>query len=123
MIDYEYYSEVYYGEKLEDGKTFKRLARKAEQLVNQRTYGKSRSAVDIDVQDMIKFTICELVDNFYEVDELGGVSSERTGDYQVSFSEKGVERLLVSQNKIIRDNLSSTGLLPTNSIFKSLGRW
>lgn len=123
MIDYEYYSEVYYGEKLEDGKTFKRLARKAEQLVDRRTYGEYRRVIDVDVQDMIKLTICELIDNFYEIDELGGVSSERTGDYQVSFSEKGVERLLVSQNKIIRDNLSNTGLLPTNSIFKSVGRW
>lgn len=119
MIDYEYYSEVYYGEKLEDGKAFKRLARKAEQLVSQRTYGKSRSVVDVDVEDMIKLTICELIDNFHEVEKFNNLSSKSLGDYSVSYDTSREDILISEQSKIIRDNLSGTGLITTNSIFNS----
>lgn len=119
MIDYEYYSEVYYGEKLEDGKTFKRLARKAEQLVDRRTYGKYRRVIDVDVQDMIKLTICELIDNFYELDKFNNLSSKSLGDYSVSYDTSREDILMSEQSKIIRENLSGTGLLPTNSIFNS----
>lgn len=119
MIDYEYYSEVYYGEKLEDGKAFKRLARKAEQLVDRRTYGAYRRVIDVDIQDMIKLTICELIDNFHEIDKFNNLSSKSLGDYSVSYDTSREDILISEQSKIIRENLSGTGLLPTNSIFNS----
>lgn len=119
MIDYEYYSEVYYGEKLEDGKAFKRLARKAEQLVDRRTYGAYRHVIDVDIQDMIKLTICELIDNFHEIDKFNNLSSKSLGDYSVSYDTSREDILISEQSKIIRENLSGTGLLPTNSIFNS----
>ena len=63
MVDYKYYRDVYFGEQVEDGNKFNRLEAKAERIVAQYTFGRSENLKDEEMIELVKVTICELIDN------------------------------------------------------------
>ncbi|HHT97314.1 MAG TPA: hypothetical protein GXZ90_05415 [Clostridiales bacterium] len=63
MVDYKYYRDVYFGEQVEDGNKFNRLEAKAERIVAQHTFGRSEKLKDEKMLELVKITICELIDN------------------------------------------------------------
>jgi len=63
VVDYKYYRDVYFGEQVEDGNKFNRLEAKAERIVAQHTFGRSEKLKDEKMLELVKITICELIDN------------------------------------------------------------
>lgn len=86
MVDYKYYRDVYFGEQVEDGNKFNRLEAKAERIVAHHTFGRSEKLKDEKMLELVKITICELIDN------LDSPSGE-------------------PDNLIVRRNLLNTGLM------------
>ena len=118
MINYSFYSEVYFGDKVSDDKQFNRLAGKAERLVAQKINVHVEDIIDENIIDMIKFTVCELIDYFKSSEVSDGVSSKSLGDYSVSFKDYSYGS---TELDIINNNLSSTGLLMKRRVIP-LGR-
>jgi len=86
VVDYKYYRDVYFGEQVEDGNKFNRLEAKAERIVSYHTFGRSEKLKDEEMLELVKITICELIDN------LDSPSGE-------------------PDNLIVRRNLLNTGLM------------
>lgn len=114
MIDYEYYSNVYYGDKVSDGRDFNRFAGKAERTIANTVNADINEITDRDVIDMIKFTICELIDYYHDYDLSGDVKSESLGDFSITYA--GTQ----SVNSIIHNGLIGTGLITTPK-YRALG--
>lgn len=114
FTDYEYYLNEYCGDKAEDIYEFKRKVRDAEQKVRRFTLGRVDHITDEDLMDRVKYTVCKLIDYSFNVDESnaqGMISSEKIGDYSVSYSKVDSQETANKEYSIIYENLIDTGLL------------
>jgi len=109
MVDYNFYKEVYNGIRVDNQSQFNRLARKASNLVNLHTFNRAKSVEDEETKELIKFTICELVDNCADIESVGNVTSESVGEHSVSY--RNVKEINSSNYEIIYNNLIYTGLM------------
>lgn len=110
MIDYNYYSTVYKGKLSEQ--EFTEFSRRATKLVEYYTFGRIKTINDIHLMSEVKLTICEIIDSYNDDDGVirkPGVKSYTEGKQSVTFSDK--DELLSYQKRIIRENLTNTGLL------------
>ena len=116
MVDYEFYSTVYYGDKLEDDNEFKRLAMDAELTVDHFTFGRLSGEIPYimtpEVERLVKLTICKVMDSQFDYDNRDRVKSISSGPYSKTY-EDGLddEKLASVQEDVVRKYLSKTGLL------------
>lgn len=108
MVDYEFYISSYYGDKFKDDNQFKRVADKAESVVNGYTFGRHKEVVDEELLIAVKKTICEVMDNVKEYESLGMVSSESQGSRSISYSDNSNYDEVYSE--VIYRRLGDTGL-------------
>lgn len=109
MVDYDFYKGVYNGIKVNNQSQFDRLARKASNLVNRHTFNRAKSVEDEEIKEIVKFTICELVDNYIDIEDMGNVTSESVGEHSVSYRD--AKEINLSNYEIIYNNLVHTGLM------------
>lgn len=117
-MDYEYYKNEYGGSKV-DEVDFNLLNLDAKMEVNYWTLGRSNKvlsgelSVDDDVVNLVKLTICQLMDKKAELSEHGGghIKSESVGEYSVTFNDSNEAGVSDATYSIIRRNLSHTGLM------------
>lgn len=117
-MDYGYYSKTYGGSKVR-GDEFTLASLDAKMEVNYWTLGRSNKVlsgeltVDDDVVDLVKLTICQLIDKKAELSEHGGghIKSESVGEYSVTFNDSSDAEVSDATYSIIRRNLSHTGLM------------
>lgn len=116
MVDYEFYSTVYYGDKLEDNNEFKRLAMDAELTVDHFSFGRLSGEIPYEitpeVEKLVKLTICKLMDYQFDYDNRDKVKSISSGPYSKTYEDgPNEEELSNFQEDIVRRNLSKTELL------------
>lgn len=119
MVDYSYYTGIYYGDKVENEVEFTKLARKAESQLNTLTFGRYNKIDELPrgdkekLKELVKLTICEVVDLYYSLEDSDGILSKSLADssvtYDTSTRNKASVDLLVKS--VIFDNLSNTGLM------------
>lgn len=112
--DYEYYINNYEGN-LIPSKQFNKYAIIASQYIRANTY--SNINENAEIIDEVKMCMCEIAENQYKDDLLTedntGISSEKVGDYSVSYESKE-NRLATIKNQnrnCLRLWLGNTGLL------------
>lgn len=104
-VDYNYYSNVYQGKVPED--KFNQLEIKASGILNYYTFNRIK-----EVDENIKLTICELIDNLYDIEKADtkGVESEKVGTYSVTYSKEAIKDLKREQKGIILKYLGHSNL-------------
>lgn len=116
MVDYGFYATVYYGDKLEDGNEFKRLSRKAYDLVNNLSFGRIAQggyAVDEELEIAVKLTICEVIDHLKtsDITKNNIIRSEQVDDVSVTFIEHKEDESNSTVKSIVFNRLGHTNLL------------
>lgn len=106
-VDYAYYTAHFEGKLIPENE-FHSLARENSRLLDQYTLGKIT-----EVTDLIKNTVCELCEEEYFSIHDQQITSESVGSGGVSVSYSSVKTadVEISKDRIIRRNLSGTGLL------------
>lgn len=111
MVGYGYYNGVYGGQKIQDPVTFRRLEMKAKLLLNGETFGRIKDLKDEKVIEIVKFTICELVDAYVDAETVGHIGSKSLGDSSISYTSNSIQDINSKLSNIIESNLQDTGLL------------
>lgn len=109
MVNYDYYSNVYYGNIVDNHKDFNRLARRASNLVDKHTFNRALIETDKDLIEDIKLTICEVIDTLFQYDEIKNVSQKTNDKWSISYNND--RDLNKSVREIVRNNLLHSGLL------------
>lgn len=111
-VNYEFYTEVYYGEAISDINLFKKLSRAARSLVNEHTLGRIDGELDSKDEELVKIAICELIEFNYNKSLAPSYVSQTVGPHSITLDKKLTEReSLLEQVNIIRRNLYNTDLL------------
>lgn len=120
MVDYSYYTGIYYGDKVENEVEFTKLARKAESQLNTLTFGRynkidelPRGEVDKEnLKELLRITLCEVVDLYASSYNNDGISSKSIADISISYESKDKDFLSLQSEirNLIQNNLSRTGL-------------
>ena len=111
--DYAYYTETYKGAVI-DTASFDYYARASSQVIRRFTFGNINESA---VPDEVKMCCCELAEHLFivekQIKEAGGKTSEKVGEYSVSY-EKLVDVRAngdLQSYQIIQNWLAMTGLL------------
>lgn len=111
MIDYEYYQTIYGKSNVKDRLEFNRLLLTSKVLLNNHTFGRYNKVEDEDVKDMVKLTLCQLIDLSSSVESEGNIKSESIDDLSYTYNLTDANYLRDRQLEIIENNLANTGLL------------
>lgn len=105
-VDFNFYQQTYKG-KVPEG-DFTRLEIQASSLIDYYTFNRIT-----EVDNKVKFTVCELIDNLQELENLEGkgIDSEKVGSYAVTYSKVQEKELKQEQKNIIVKYLGHTGLM------------
>lgn len=111
-VDYEYYKTTYKGDLVPSDK-FDFYCRKATQYVKINTFNRID---ENNVQEEVKMCVCELCEIVYKVENTTrtyGITSEKVGEYSVSYeSSQNIKASQeVDMGKTLRLWLADTGLL------------
>lgn len=123
MIDYNYYKTIHLGDKVDNESTFNKLLAKSKRTLNLYTMDRVKRVTDEEILELIRVTLCELVDIQSDIDRLesmGDVKSMSQGKRSVSYftpGELGIDNVKSKQYGVIRENLLLTGLL-TRSVMR-----
>lgn len=118
-IDFTYYTETYKGSTIPEA-AFSRFAMKAENKVDLMTF--NRIDTEADYMERVRMCCCEIADSLYSIDvsentqsagSSGIVSSERVGDYSVSYVDVATTNSMnaIKIKSIATEWLGLTGLL------------
>ena len=102
IIDFEYYKNNFLGTLIELEK-FYYIEKKAEKYVESMLLGKKS-----DISE-VKDAVCAVCELIYNEEKRGGIKSENTDGYSVTFSETEIFKEKVYD--VIRIYLANTGLL------------
>lgn len=106
-VEYDFYTNTYGGKV--SSVDFPRLEIQASTLIDYYTFNRVK-----EVNDKIKYAVCELVDYLKELDRNGGkeISQESIGSQSVSYVT-GENQLTAEQKKfnIVKKHLAHSGLL------------
>lgn len=117
MVDYSYYTGVYYGDVVKDPTEFIRLSRIALRDVNRYTFNRASNLNalnrhdEVELTELIKMTICELIDTQSSRNDYKGVKSKKVDDLSITYESDTEEQTKSKMYDIIMSNLSHTGLL------------
>lgn len=111
MIDYEYYQTIYGKSNVKDRLEFNRLLLTSKVLLNNHTFGRYNKVEDEDVKDIVKLTLCQLIDLSSSVESEGNIKSESIDDLSYTYNLTDDNYLRDRQLEIIENNLANTGLL------------
>lgn len=111
MIDYEYYQTIYGKSNVKDRLEFNRLLLTSKALLNNHTFCRYNKVVDEDVRDMVKLTLCQLIDLSSSTESEGNIKSESIDDVSFTYNLTDANYLRNKQLEIIENNLANTGLL------------
>ena len=84
-VDYEFYTEVYGGDKVKEPTKFTRLAMDAEMLVDYYTFGRVKDVEDEGLLERIKLTICKLIDEDIDIEQNGKIKSKSQGKRSLTY--------------------------------------
>lgn len=114
MVDYDYYTNDY-GSFVIPEEYFKNYELKAAAYVNAVTFDRID---ENDLTDDIKNAVCDTAECYYRAGQskaaLEGISSEKVGDYSVSYSDNGSQTVNALQKALrlaVKYWLGNTGLL------------
>lgn len=96
-VTYEFYINEYYGSKFKDNNEFKRIKDIAESVVSKYTYGRYKLVTDEYLLLEVKKTICEIMDNVGNYEEISLISSESEGGRSISYNNN------IKHNEIYHD--------------------
>lgn len=110
LVNYDYYRDTYKG--LADEVVFNNFYLDAYMILKEATLGKC----DNYSGDEVRLCLCKLIDlkdKHSKVDEIAnkGISSERVGEYSVSYSPVAPEVKIQEEKAILKSLLGLTGLL------------
>lgn len=106
--DYTYYLTYLKGREASiDEASFPYYENQAEMILRERIL------MPFEVNNQIKDCICELAENILTYSQQGDISSEKVGDYSVSYQKRSAFEQKRSNNDIIKKHLARTGLLYT----------
>ena len=113
MTDYSFYTESYLTgrEAVIDAASFPHVERTASNIVRGLTYG------NIDetnaIPEPVQMCVCEVAEALHRYDKLSerGVTSEKVGDYSVTYEVQTKTQLTKDIVSIVRNWLQNTGLL------------
>lgn len=84
-VNYEFYTEVYGGDKVKESAKFTRLAMDAEMLVNYYTFGRIDKIEDESLLERVKLTICRLIDEDIDIKHDGNIKSKTQGKRSLTY--------------------------------------
>lgn len=108
--DYNYYIEKYHGSLIPQ-EQFEYLSARASEYIDLLTFGRLESGVPDEYYDKVKKCCCALAESEFMSDQNGNISSEKNGNYSVTFSVKSDDERNAEKNRIIARYLGNTGLL------------
>lgn len=109
MVSFDYYRDEYGGNAVPESR-FAYYERKAAAFVNTATFGRAEGNIIAPVQN----AVCDVAERLYIGDESkagSGISSEKVGDYSVSYSEFAALSAPDQLKSIVKQWLADTGLL------------
>lgn len=109
MVDYEYYKEVYGGDRVEESTEFAKLAFTAYILVEHYTFGRVNLIEDEGLLERVKLTICKLIDEDVDIRQGGNIKSKTQGKRSLTYVDPVDPK--ERRYEIIHINLSHTGLM------------
>lgn len=111
MVDYEYYIGSYYGDLVNSKREFEKLRIQCEILVNRYTYGRARLVEDEYIKNIVKITICQLIDLQKQSENQGNLKSESIDDISYTYELRSEDDFYNRKFDIIENNLIATGLM------------
>lgn len=117
--DYAYYSGTYLGTAI-DSSIFPRLALRASAVIDQLTFNRAAEYItddtDADTIDLIKMATCAVAEELYQEELNGGqdgITSERVGNYSVTYSANAQSMMTSGQKRLNAASLylGNTGLM------------
>lgn len=123
MVDYTYYRLTYGGDSVTDESHFNRLLLSNKALLGYHTFGRYSKVEDEDVRDMVKFTLCQLIDLSANMESEGNLKSETLDDMSYTYSLTSASDFKSKQSEIIQINLAHTGLLYRGVGRRNRTRW
>lgn len=114
MTDYTFYKDKYLSgkEAVLDAASFEFWKRKACNVVRTLTFGNIDEKKEI--QEEVQMCVCEVAELLHAQEQrakTAGVSSEKVGDYSVSYREQTDKEKKTEVANVVSEWLSSTGLL------------
>ena len=114
MTTYEFYTEKYLDgkEAVLDAASFSRWERKASNMVRNMTFGNIDETGDIPEQ--VQMCVCEVAEVLVKQEkraEHDGVTSEKVGDYSVTYAAQTKSDRQNEISSVVREWLQDTGLL------------
>lgn len=110
LVNYEYYNDVYKGKEISQD-TFMKKMFSVENFLRRRTQGLIdciRNEKDLEI---LKYTLCQLLELDMSFEVVGNISSESLGDSSVTFNSNYEDERGYRREQIVRENLYSLGIL------------
>lgn len=108
--DYTYYKEKFCG-KLIPQDDFLYFAARASEYINWQTFGRLEAGVPEEYDTKVKNCCCALAESEYKFEQNGDISSEKNGNYSVTYAKKSDSSHNAEKSRIIAVYLGNTGLL------------
>lgn len=110
--DYTFYSTTFGGTKITADK-WAYFAGLASDYIDNMTFQKAASVTDENTLTLIKKACCLCAESIYNAEQSsnGTVSSERIGDYSISFASKTTSQQEKAMQMSVKRYLAYTGLL------------
>lgn len=112
MTNYKYYTEKYLSgrESVLPESSFAFWERKASQLIRKQTFGNIDESTEIP--EKVQLCVCEVAERLYQQEQEDTViSSEKVGDYSVTYRNQSREEKQKVISGIVREWLLDTGLM------------
>ena len=124
FVEYSYYTDTYLAgltPTISDSASFNFFEKKAENLVNRKTWGDYLNVTDQDAIKKIKDCICALADSFYQEQTAKGASgmikqSENVGGHSVSYAVSA-SFYVNNRDDILREYLWDLGLVRSRKVY------
>lgn len=122
---YDYYTNTF-GGVIIPAERFNYMMREASAFIDCITFNRTKQMNPADITDEIRNATCSVAESMYTLTDGSGIetgeskSSEKVGDYQVSFANPTTKSTKVIRNEEIYYNLAKRYLLHTGLLYRGL---
>lgn len=108
--DYSFYTKQFHGSLIPQER-FEYLSARASDYMDWQTFGRLENGFPEEYSEKVKKCCCALAESEFELERSGNISSEKNGNYSVTYSLKSEESQSSEKKRITARYLGSTGLL------------
>lgn len=122
LVNYGYYNDVYKGKEISQDVFMKKMF-SVENFLRRRTQGQMdciRNEKDLEI---LKYTLCQLLELDMSFEVVGNVSAKSLGDSSVTFNSNYEDERGYRREQIVKENLYHLGVLRNGFYMARRWRW